>query len=129
MSRHAFSSPDAPKALGPYSAAVEAEPFVYLAGQTPVDPATGRLVEGDIAVQTNQVFDNLFAVLASAGLGPADVVKVNVYLTDIANDFAAMNAAYAERFESPYPARTTVCVAGLPMGANVEIELVARRPT
>ena len=128
MSRIAFASPDAPKPLGPYSAAVDADPFVYLAGQTPVDPSTGRLVDGDIGAQTNQVFDNLFAVLVAAGLGPEHVVKVNVYLTDIANDFAAMNAAYAERFDPPYPARTTVCVAGLPMGANVEIELVARRP-
>ena len=128
MSRNAIVSPDAPKPLGPYSAAVDADPFVYLAGQTPVDPSTGRLVNGGIAAQTHQVFDNLFAVLRAAGLGPEHVVKVNVYLTDIANDFAAMNSAYADRFDPPYPARTTVFVAGLPMGADVEIELVARHP-
>jgi 2-iminobutanoate/2-iminopropanoate deaminase len=117
----------APAPLGPYAPAVFADPFVYLAGQTPVDPATGLLVDGDITVQTERVFDNLFAVLAAAGLTPDDVVKVNVYLTDMPNDFAAMNAVYARRFNAPYPARTTVCVAGLPAGASVEIEMVARR--
>ena len=127
MPRQVVSSPNAPKALGPYSQAVVSDPFVYLAGQTPIDPVTGQLLQGDIAAQTERVFDNLFAVLGAAGLTGADVVKVNVYLTDIANDFAAMNAVYARRFEAPYPARTTVCVAGLPMGACVEIEMVARR--
>lgn len=128
MARQVVATDGAPKALGPYSQAVVTDPYVYLAGQTPVDPATGQLVDGDITVQTERVFTNLFAVLAAAGLTPADVVKVNVYLTDMPNDFGAMNAVYATKFDAPYPARTTVCVAGLPMGANVEIELVARRP-
>jgi 2-iminobutanoate/2-iminopropanoate deaminase len=91
-----------------------------------VDPASGHLVQGDVEVQTNRVFDNLKAVLEDAGLTMDDVVKCNVYLTDMAN-FAAMNKAYATRFDAPYPARTTVAVAGLPLGAQVEIELVARR--
>jgi 2-iminobutanoate/2-iminopropanoate deaminase len=127
MAREAVSSDAAPKALGPYSQAVVSDPFVFFAGQTPIDPATGKLVVGDITVQTNRVFDNLFAVLDEAGLTPDDVVKVNVYLTDIRNDFAAMNVVYETRFVAPFPARTTVCVAGLPMGAAIEIEMVARR--
>ncbi|MEY4372286.1 MAG: hypothetical protein RL219_1055 [Actinomycetota bacterium] len=128
MARRAIASDDAPKALGPYSQAVVSDPFVFLAGQTPVDPATGQLVDGGITEQAEQVFANLTAVLVEAGLSLDDVVKVNVYLTDIANDFAALNAVYATKFSAPYPARTTVCVAGLPMGACVEIEMVARRP-
>ncbi len=128
MSRMPIHSAEAPAALGPYSQAIDADPFVYLAGQTPVDPATGELVEGGIDVQTNQVLDNLFTVLAAAGLTADDVVKVNAYLTDLPNDFAAMNAVYKTKFAEPYPARTTVGVAALPYGAKVEIELVARRP-
>ena len=127
MAREVVVSGGAPKALGPYSQAVLSDPFVFLAGQTPIDPTTGLLVDGDITAQTNRVFDNLFAVLAATGLTADDVVKVNCYLTDLPNDFAAMNAVYAGRFEEPYPARTTVCVAGLPAGASVEIEMVARR--
>ncbi|MCU0508182.1 MAG: Rid family detoxifying hydrolase [Anaerolineae bacterium] len=95
-------------------------------GQTPVDPATGQLVEGDVGAQAAQCFRNLFAVLGAAGLGPEHVVKVNVYLTDM-GDFAAMNEAYARQFEQPYPARTTVAVAALPRGARIEIEMIARR--
>jgi len=117
----------APEPVGPYSQAVVAqgEP-VYLSGQTPIDPATGRLVDGDLAVQVRQVFANLEQVLAAGGLTFADVAKVNVFLVDMA-DFAAMNAVYATVFDAPYPARTTVAVAGLPLGARVEIELVALR--
>lgn len=128
MTRRAFTSADAPAALGPYSQSIDADPFVYLAGQTPVHPETGELVEGGVTEQTHQVFDNLFAVLAAAGLTPDDVVKVNCYLVDLVGDFAAMNAVYATRFAQPYPARTTVGVAALPRNAAVEIELVARRP-
>lgn len=125
MSRQTVSAPNA-AAIGPYSHAVWAGDLLYLSGQTPLDPATGKLVEGDVAAQATQCFRNLFSVLAAAGLTPADVVKVNVYLTDMA-DFAAMNAAYAAQFEPPYPARTTVAVAGLPRNAQIEIELIARR--
>jgi len=113
-------------AVGPYSHGIDSDPYVFLSGQTPLDPATGALVPGGIGAQTNRCFDNLFAVLAGAGLGPEHVVKVNVYLTDMA-DFAAMNEAYATRFDEPYPARTTIGVAALPLGAAVEIELVARK--
>ena len=126
MPRKAAKSPNGPAALGPYSHAVWSGKLLYLSGQTPVDPATTQLVEGDVEVQTHRVFDNLKLVLEDAGLTMDDVVKCNVYLTDMAN-FAAMNRAYSTRFSAPYPARTTVAVAGLPLGAQVEIELVARR--
>jgi 2-iminobutanoate/2-iminopropanoate deaminase len=126
MPRTAAASPRGPAALGPYSHAVWAGDLLYLSGQTPVDPATGQLVGGDVEAQTHRAFDNLEFVLQDAGLSMDDVIKCNVYLTDMA-DFAAMNAAYRARFAAPYPARTTVAVAGLPLGAAVEIELVARR--
>jgi 2-iminobutanoate/2-iminopropanoate deaminase len=126
MAREALSSPTA-SAIGPYSHGVDDGTHVFCSGQTPIDPTTGRLREGGVDEQTHQCFDNLFAVLADGGLGSDDVVKVNVYLTDM-DDFAAMNEAYATRFSDPPPARTTVGVAALPMGARVEIELVARKP-
>ncbi len=125
MPRTAFSAPQA-VTVGPYSHAVNAGELIFLSGQTPIDPATGKLVQGGIAEQTAQCFANLFAVLSAGGLTPDQVVKVNVYLTDM-NDFAAMNAVYARQFSQPYPARTTIGVASLPLGARVEIELIARR--
>lgn len=124
--RQPVSAADAPKAIGPYSQAVWNGSELFCSGQTPIDPATGKLIEGDVAEQTHRVFDNLAAVLAAAGLSLDDAVKCNVYLTDM-KDFPAMNGAYETRFTAPFPARTTVAVAGLPLGARVEIELVARR--
>ncbi len=126
MPRKAFSAPDA-VTVGPYSHAVEAGDLVFLSGQTPLDPATGALVAGDVGVQAGRCFTNLFGVLAAAGLSPDDVVKVNVYLVDM-DDFAAMNAVYERQFSRPFPARTTIGVASLPLGARIEIELIARRP-
>ena len=123
MTRKAVSAPGA-SAIGPYSHAVWAGKRLYLSGQTPLNPATGELAQGDVGAQTEQCFRNLFAVLQAAGLSQNDVVKVNVYLTDMA-DFAAMNTVYATMFEQPYPARTTVAVAGLPRGARIEIEMIA----
>lgn len=123
--RETVSAADAPLAAGPYSHAVRAGHLVYLSGQIPLDPATGKLVEGDVATQTGRVFANLSAVLTAAGLTFDHVVKANVYLTDL-SDFADMNEVYAHMFSEPYPARTTVAVAGLPLGAQVEIELVAQ---
>jgi 2-iminobutanoate/2-iminopropanoate deaminase len=125
MPRKAIQPPDA-VTVGPYSPAVEAGEFVYLSGQGPMDPATRELVDGDVQAQAEQVFKNLFVVLAAAGLTPDDVVKVNVYLTDM-DDFGAMNEVYARQFDPPYPARTTVGVASLPLGIKVEIEMIARR--
>lgn len=126
MTRKHVESPRGPAAIGPYSAAVWAGDLLYLSGQTPIDPANGKLIEGDVEAQTHRAFDNLALVLGDAGLSMAHVIKCNVYLTDMAN-FPAMNAAYGQRFNKPYPARTTVAVAGLPLGARVEIELVAKR--
>lgn len=125
MTRTAVFDPHAPEPVGPYShAAVGADGTLFLSGQTPIDPSTGRLVDGDVATQTRQVFANLASVLSAAGRTLDDVTKVNVYLVDMA-DFAAMNCVYSTIFSAPYPARTTVAVAGLPLGARVEIELVA----
>ena len=115
-----------PKA-GPYSHAIEHDHLLHLSGQTPFDPETGQLVVGDVRNQTAQCFRNLGVVLGEAGLSLRDVVKCNVYLVDMA-DFAEMNAEYAMHVSAPQPARTTVAVVGLPLGARVEIELVARRP-
>ncbi|WP_411277114.1 Rid family detoxifying hydrolase [Gaiella sp.] len=126
MMRNAVSSPGAPKAVGPYSQAVVSGDHVFLSGQTPIDPASGALIDGSLAEQTQRCFDNLAAVLEAAALGFGDVVKVNVYLTSMA-DFTEMNEVYARQFDEPFPARTTVAVAALPLGACVEIELVARR--
>ena len=126
MPRHHVESPRGPAAIGPYSHAVWAGDLLYCSGQTPIDPATGKLVDGDVHTQTLRAFANLEAVLKDAGLTMAQVIKCNVYLTDMA-DFAQMNAAYESRFERPFPARTTVAVAGLPLGARVEVEMIARR--
>lgn len=117
-------SDDAPKAIGPYSQAVRAGNTLYLSGQTPLDPATGKLVEGDISAQARRVFDNLKAVLAAADAGFADVVRVGIYLTDLGN-FAAVNEVMKQYFAEPYPARSTIGVAALPLGAAVEIDMVA----
>ena len=125
MLRKAFS-PEGAVAVGPYSHAVESGDVLYLSGQTPIDPATGHLVADDVAIQTRQCFRNLFAVLASAGLSQGNVVKVNVFLTDM-KDFSGMNEVYREQFEAPFPARSTIGVAALPLGARVEIEMVASK--
>ena len=124
MNRTASHTDNAPKALGPYSQVIVANGFVFCAGQTPVDPATGKLVEGDVSVQTRRCLDNLAAVLESAGSGWDHAVKVSVFLKDL-GDFATMNAVYAEYMPSPAPVRSTVEVAGLPLGARVEIDVVA----
>jgi 2-iminobutanoate/2-iminopropanoate deaminase len=123
MLRTAISAPTA-SAIGPYSHAVKANGFVFLSGQTPLDPATGQLVTGSVAAQTHQCFANLLAVLNAAGLSAANVVNVQVYLTDM-RDFAEMNEVYATYFDEPYPARTTIGVASLPRNANIEIGMTA----
>lgn len=110
----------APKAIGPYAQGVLARGFLFTAGQVPLDPATMKLVEGDIAVQTHRVFDNLEAILKGAGCALADVVKTTVFMTDL-GDFAKMNEVYAARFGDHRPARSTVQVVRLPAGAQIEI--------
>ena len=119
-----IATPDAPAAVGPYSQAVAVGGLLFCAGQIPLDPATGEIVGGDVAAQTERVCANIAAVLKAGGMTFANVVKTTVFLTDMAN-FAAMNAVYAKYFSEPFPARSTVAVAGLPRGAQVEIEVVA----
>jgi 2-iminobutanoate/2-iminopropanoate deaminase len=121
----AISTPQAPAAIGPYSQAIHSGDLVFLSGQVPIDPATGDLVVGDIAVQTERVLDNLGAVLAAAGATFADVVKTTIYLVDL-GDFQAVNQTYAKRFAAAPPARATVQVSALPKGARVEIDAIAR---
>ena len=124
--KQAIVAEKAPKALGPYSAAIRVGTFTYCSGQTPIVPETGELVEGCVACQTKQVLANLSAVLEADGLTLADVVKTTVFLVDMA-DFGKMNEVYAEYFSEPFPARSTVAVAGLPKDARVEIEAIATR--
>lgn len=122
--KRAVESPDAPKAIGPYSQAIIANGFIFTAGQVGADPKTGTLVEGGIEAQTEQVLKNIEAVLKASGSSLNDVVKTTVFLTDL-NDFAKMNEIYAKRFKTPFPARSTVQVARLPRDAKIEIEAVA----
>lgn len=123
MSRQAIVSSHAPSAIGPYSQAVRVGSMVILSGQIPLDPATGQLITGDISAQARRVFDNLQAVCIAAGGSLEDVVRVGVYLTDLA-DFAAVNAVMAEYFSAPYPARSTIQVSGLPRDARVEVDAI-----
>jgi len=120
------STADAPQAVGPYSQAVISGPTIFCSGQIPIDPATGQLVEEDIAAQTRQVFRNLAAVLEAAGASLQRIAKTTVFLQDM-SDFPAMNAAYEECLAGHKPARATVEVAALPLGARVEIEAIAYR--
>ena len=123
--RQAVSTSSAPPAIGPYSQAIRAGSLLFVSGQIPLDPATGNLVEGDLAAQTHRVFQSLEAILAAAGATFDNVVRTTVYLADM-NDFPAMNAVYATYFSSPAPARATVQAARLPKDARVEIDLIAQ---
>lgn len=124
MERTVVSTDGAPQAIGPYSQAIAAGGLVFVSGQLPIDPASGTLLEGDIAEMTRRIFANLEAILSAAGSSLAQVLKVTVFLADM-NDFQAMNAAYAEFFPASPPARSTVQVARLPRDARIEIEAVA----
>lgn len=116
----------APAAIGPYSQAIRSGDTFYLSGQIPLDPATMELVGGDIAAQISQVFDNLAAVCAAAGGSLADIVKLNIYLVDLAH-FPVVNELMARRFAEPYPARAAIGVAALPRGAQVEMDAIMVR--
>jgi len=124
--KNALKTDDAPKAIGPYSQGIEvpAGKMVFLSGQIPLDPATGQLVTGDIAAQTDRVMKNLGAVLKAAGLDFPQVVRCTIYLMDL-NDFSVVNETYGRYFPGVPPARATVQVAGLPKGARVEIDAIA----
>jgi 2-iminobutanoate/2-iminopropanoate deaminase len=120
----AIMTRQAPAPVGPYSQAIRVDGFIFVSGQIGLDPATGQLVEGGVAEQTRRVLDNLAAILAGADRTLADVVRTTIFLADI-NDFAAVNSIYGERFGTPPPARSTVAVAALPLGARVEIDAIA----
>ncbi|HWR95887.1 MAG TPA: RidA family protein [Arenimonas sp.] len=123
MSKSIIHTDQAPAAIGPYSQAVRVGSTVYLSGQIPLVPATGTLLEGDIAAQSRQVFNNMKAVCTAAGGSLADIARLGIYLTDL-GDFAVVNAVMAEYFNAPYPARSTVQVSALPRGAQVEVDAV-----
>jgi 2-iminobutanoate/2-iminopropanoate deaminase len=126
MSHEAILTEDAPAPIGPYSQAVRSGKTLFCSGQVALDPKTGDLVEGDAAAQAEQALTNLGAVLREAGYTYEDVVKTTLFLVDM-NDFGAVNAIYAKYFDDVKPARSTLAVAGLPRGARVEIEAIARR--
>jgi 2-iminobutanoate/2-iminopropanoate deaminase len=119
-----ISTPEAPGAIGPYSQAIVSGEFLFCSGQIPLDPGSGELLQGGIGAQTKLVLENLRGVLRAAGLTFGDVVKTTVFLTDL-HDFPEMNSVYATYFSSAPPARSTIQVAALPKGANIEIEAIA----
>ena len=123
MPRQPIATELAPAAIGPYSQAVRSGTLLFLSGQIPLDPATGQLVEGDISAQAQQVFANLDAVCRAAGGSLEQVMRVGIYLLDLA-DFAAVNAVMASHFSAPYPARSTIGVSALPRGARIEVDAI-----
>src|SRR5712675_463763 len=125
MSKTAITSPELAPPVGPFSQAVQIDGFLFFSGQVAQDPATGKVVEGDIVAETERVFRNLSAVLEAAGKRFDDVVRAGVYLTSI-SDYVALNGIYAKHFSQPFPARTVIAVAALPLGACVEIDLVVK---
>lgn len=127
MSRTPIHTELAPAAIGPYSQAVRSGNLVFLSGQTPLDPATGALVEGDISAQARRAFENIKAVCEAAGGSMDDIVRVGLYLTDL-SQFNAVNAVMAEFFQTPYPARSTIEVSALPRAADFEVDAVLVLP-
>jgi len=125
MSKTAITSPELSPPVGPFSQAIKVDGFIYFSGQVGQDPATGKVVEGGIVAETERIFLNLSAVLKAAGKNFDDVVRAGVYLTNL-SDYAAMNGIYAKHFSSPFPARTAIGVAALPLGARIEIDLVVK---
>ena len=125
--KQCFLTTKGPKAIGPYSTAVLSGDSVYLSGMIPVDPATGKLVEGGVEAQARRVFENIAIVLEELGLTPQSAVKATVFLTDL-GDFGAVNAIYSDFFKADFPARSCVEVSRLPAGASVEVELVCEKP-
>ena len=125
MTKTPIASPELTPPVGPFSQAIKADGFFYVSGQVGQDPATGKVVEGGIVAETERVFLNLSAVLKAAGKSFDDVVRAGVFLTNM-SDFATMNGIYARHFSQPFPARTTIAVAALPLGAFVEIDLVVK---
>ena len=125
MARTAITTDKIAKPVGPFSPGIRAGDTLYLSGQVAQDPATGKLIAGDVVAQTERIFRNVEATLQAAKLSLENVIKVNVYLTDMTN-YAAMNEVFGRQFSAPYPARTTVAVVALPLGGLVELEVIAR---
>ena len=125
MNKIAITSPELTPPVGPFSQAVKVDGFIYFSGQVGQDPTTGKLVTGGISAETERVFQNLSAVLKAAGKGFNDVVRAGVYLTNM-SDYVVFNGIYAKHFDPPFPARTAIGVAALPLGACVEIDLVVK---
>ena len=125
MSKTAITSPELTPPVGPFSQAIKVDGFLFVSGHVGQDPATGKVVEGGIVAETERVFHNLSAVLKAAGKTFNDVARVRVYLTNM-SEYGAMNAIYARHFSEPFPARTAIGVAALPLGACVEIDLVVK---
>jgi 2-iminobutanoate/2-iminopropanoate deaminase len=125
MSRNAISTNRIAPVVGPFSAAITAGDLLFLSGQVAQDPATGKLIAADVATQTERIFENAVLLLEAAGKNLSDVMKVTVFLTNMA-EFSAMNEVYGRYFDKPYPARTTVAVVALPLGAFVELDIIAR---
>lgn len=125
MSKTAITSPELPPPVGPFSQAIEVGGFLFLSGQVGLDPATGKLAPGGVVAETEQAFANAAAVLRAAAVGFDDVVSVRVFLTRM-EDYLAVNSIYARHFTEPFPARTAVGVAALPLGACVEIDMIAK---
>ena len=126
MAKKSVSSANGAKPIGPYSSAIENGDLLFISGQIPIDGATGKLVPGDVSAQARQSLENLKGLLAAAGMTFAHVVKTTIFLIDM-GDFAAVNEVYKSYVGEPYPARSTFAVAALPMGARVEIEMIAAR--
>lgn len=124
MPKKHYTTPNAPTPIGPYSQAVAAGGLLFVSGQIPLDPQSGKLVDGDIVAQTHQVVKNLLAILKEAKMGPENVVKTTVFLRDM-NDFPKMNEAYGTYFGKEPPARSTIQAAALPRGVSVEIDVIA----
>ena len=125
MSKTAIASPELPPPVGPFSQAIEVGGFLFLSGQVGQDPATGKLAPGGVVAEAEQAFSNASAVLRAAGLGVEHVASVRVFLTRM-EDYQAMNSVYVRYFTEPFPARTAVAVAALPLGASVEIDMIAK---
>jgi 2-iminobutanoate/2-iminopropanoate deaminase len=125
MNKTAIASPELAPPVGPFSQGIEVGGFIYFSGQVGQDPANGKVVEGGVAAETERVFQNLAAVLKAAGKSFDHVVRAGVYLTSM-GDYAVLNGIYAKRFSRPFPARTVIAVAALPLGACVEIDLVVK---
>ena len=123
MTRDVIATDKLAAPVGPFSLGVRGSGLLFLSGQVAQDPATGRLIDGDVTLQTHQILSNISTALETAGKSLTDVLRVGVYLTDIA-DFAVMSQAYSEHFTEPYPARTAIGVAALPLGAAVEMDVV-----